>query len=357
MMITKRFLLITAFFLMGISLSAQEGCAFLLEEAQDMFDAGLIESIPEKLSGCLEKGFTSEEKLQAYKLIILSYLFDDNFEEADSVMLAFLSDYPAYEPVATDPREFVALLESYDRRPVLMIGGSLGINFTFPLSFGNLGVYNLERYNGRYVPGGAGFHASFKADRRINENITVTGGLTYSYYRFDYYLGTDPEPQQFTGEVTDFSVIDYYETQNRLNIPLSISYNWMEGELKPVIIAGVSPGILVSATGDSFREYVNTGDVRFDPVIVSNVDMMPVRRFFSVNAFAGMGINYKLGPGEFFMDAIYHFNFFNQVPADADRFIQKLAFASYYVSDNLFLNHVTISAGFMFPIYHPQKIE
>lgn len=342
--------------MMLTSLSAQEGCAFILEEAQDMFDAGLIETVPEKLSGCLEQGFTSEEKLQAYKLVILSYLYDDNLEDADRVMLEFLSEYPAYESVATDPREFIVLMESYDRRPVLMIGGSLGANFTFPLVTGRLGTYNYVSNEGNYLPGGAGFHGSFRINKRLNERFGLSGEITFSHNRFDFYLDNETEEQVFTGEITDFTKIDYYETQNRLSIPLSVNYQINSDGLRATILIGMAPSLLFTATGDGYREYANTDKTRYDPVNVSNVDIMSVRRFLNLAAFAGIGLEYKVGPGELFMDARFCVQMLNQVPQGSDRFVQKLAFESFYVTDNLLLNHVTISAGYMFPIYHPKKI-
>lgn len=353
----KKLVLFFVISMFVISVSAQEGCAYTLEEAQDMFDAGLIESVPEKLSGCLHRGFTSEEKLQAYKLVILSYLYDDNLEDADRVMLEFLSEYPSYEPVATDPREFIVLMESYDRRPVLMIGGSLGINFTFPLITGRMGTYNYSTNEGNYLPGGAGFHGSFRIDKQLNERFGLSGEISFSHNRFDFYLDNDTEDQAFTGEITDFSNIEYYETQNRLSIPLSVNYNLNNSRLRPTFLLGVAPSILFTATGDGYREYANTDKTRYDPVIVSNVEIMPVRRFINLVAFAGIGLEYKVGPGELFMDARFCVQVLNQVPQGADRFVQKLAFETFYVTDNLLLNHVAISAGYMFPIYHPKKIS
>ena len=334
---------------------AQDQCAFILEEAQEMFDAGLIETIPVKLAGCMESGFTKEEQLQAHKLIILSYLFDDDVVAADKAMLQFLSEFPAYQPLATDPREFVTLMSTYDTRPILMMGGSLGANFTFPLPVRTIGIYNYDDFKGSYLPGGAGFHGSFRIDKRITGGLEVTAELMYSYNRFDFYLENDTETPAFTGEITDFSRIDYYENQNRISLPLNVNYAFSRGAFTPVILAGVSPGLTLSATGEGYREYVNTGDVRFDPVPVAGVDILPMRRIFNAWAFAGAGLEYKLGPGEVFVDARIYVNLLNQVRPGSDRFVQKLVFESFYVSDDLLLNYVTVSAGYMFPIYKPKK--
>lgn len=354
----RRFVIISLLAILPIFASGQNECAFILQEAQEMFDAGLIEAIPAKLSSCLaEEGFTKDEELQAYKLIILSYLFDDNMEEAESSMLEFLQSFPAYIPVATDPQEFITLMKTYDTRPVLMLGGSLGLNFSFPVATGRVGVFNYSEYPGNYAPGGAGFHGSFRVSRRVNSNLDLTAEALYAYNRFDFYLDTDVEDQSFTGEITDFSIIDYYETQNRIYLPLGATYKLFEGKFNPFVSAGIVPSLLFDATGEGLRQYKNTGDTRYDPVPVAGVKILEMRRVFNAWAYIGAGAKYKIGPGEFFMDARFYVNLLNQVRPGADRFNQKLAFESFYVSDDLLLNNLTISAGYMFPIYNPKKKE
>ena len=344
--------------LLPLFASGQNECAFILQEAQEMFDAGLIETIPSKLASCLaDDGFTNEEELQAHKLIILSYLFDDNLEQAETSMLAFLNHFPAYVPVATDPREFITLMETYDTRPVLMLGGSLGFNFSFPIVSGKVGVFNYSKSPGNYVPGGAGFHGSFRMSRRAGAKIDLMAELQYAYNRFDFYLETDVEDQSFTGEITDFSIIEYYETQNRIYLPLGASYKLFDGKFTPYISAGIVPSMLFDATGDGLRLYKNTGAVRYDPVPVSGVKILEMRRIFNAWAYLGAGATYKIGPGEFFIDARFYVNLLNQFRPGADRFNQKLAFESFYVSDDLLLNNLMISAGYMFPIYNPKKKE
>src|SRR5688572_27141366 len=64
----------------------EEGeCSVVLKQAQKMYDDGKIETIPQFMQACLSRadGFTREEKVQAYRLLVLSYLFQDNKAEAD----------------------------------------------------------------------------------------------------------------------------------------------------------------------------------------------------------------------------------------------------------------------------------
>ncbi|MEX0988024.1 MAG: outer membrane beta-barrel protein [Bacteroidales bacterium] len=339
----------------GIFISAQEQCAFILEEAQEMFGIGLIEAIPDKLAPCLESGFTKDEKLQAHKLIILAYLFDDNYEMADNAMLAFLSEFPSYEPVATDPRVFIALMETYDTKPVLMMGGSIGLNFTVPLVTGRVGTYNFQSYHGKYVPGGAGYHGSFRVDKVIRPGMVLSGELMFANNRFDFYLDGTSEITEFSGEITDFSQIEYYETQNSISLPISIRYQFREGPLFTFTTIGICPGLLLSATGEGKRDYINTNFTRYNPIEVSNVNILDKRRMFTMRAFAGFGVKYNIGPGEFFLDARYYVDLLSQVKPGVSRYVNDIAMQLFYVNDNLLLTNLAISAGYVFPIYRPKK--
>lgn len=338
------------------SLSSQVGCAFVLEEAQELFNSGVIESVPEKLAGCMESGFKSDEKLQAHKLIILSYLYDDNYEEADAAMLRFLKDFPSYEPDATDPMEFVALKEAYDTRPVLMLGGSFGTNLSFPfvLASGRMGTHDYLSHPGDFKPGGAGVNAAFHIEKRVGPGLYLSGAFLFMNSSFDYYLDGEEGELEFTGDITDFSIIDVHETQNRIALPMGLNFALPEGNFRPYIALGVSPALLMTARVDGVRDYSTAAAFRYNPVDVVNEDLLPGRNLVSISAFAGLGFKYSVGPGDLFLDARFYINPQNQVRSN-DRFVNKLAWDVLYVSDNFSVNSLAVSLGYMFPLYNPKK--
>jgi hypothetical protein len=354
----RRFIPLLVLIALSGSVSSQEGCSFILEEAQEMFDAGLIESVPDKLAGCLESGLRAEEKIQAYKLVILSYLYDDNFEEADATMLRFLSDFPSYEPVATDPMEFLKLKETYDTRPVLLMGASFGINFSFPFvpDAARMGTTDFVKHPGEYSPGGPGINISFRLDKRIGPALYLSGGFLSMSNRYEYKLEAESDHVGFTGDITDFSIIGYRETQNRMALPVGLSYVFAEGDFKPFVAAGISPGMLIAATANGTRDYSTTGTFRYNPVSVVNEDVLPARKIFFMMIYAGAGFSYKLGPGELFLDTRYYLNFQNQVRAN-NRFDGRMAFDILYVSDNFSLNSLAFTVGYLFPVFNPKKIQ
>ena len=131
-MAKKNFILIIllCFVFPFIALSQSEDCIIQLQEAERLYDLGQVENIPQMLEDCIADGFNKEERLQAYKLIILTFLTDDNMRKADSAMFDFLQRYPEYELTVADPAEFNYLFGSYKTLPLYSLGVTLGTSFS-----------------------------------------------------------------------------------------------------------------------------------------------------------------------------------------------------------------------------------
>src|SRR5512145_2687059 len=114
------------------SVYGQDDCATKIQEAQKYYEQGMIDETPQMLAPCMVDGFTRIQKVEAYKLIILSYLFDDDQFEAERTMLEFLKKFPEYEIMPNDPVEFVFLFESFRTTSVFSFGLSVGINVADP---------------------------------------------------------------------------------------------------------------------------------------------------------------------------------------------------------------------------------
>ena len=80
------FFVIILFSIPTISI-AQDQCAVALSEAEDKYDQGRLYEIPEILESCLEYGFSKEEKIRAYRLLTLSYLFLDYYDEFCGILV------------------------------------------------------------------------------------------------------------------------------------------------------------------------------------------------------------------------------------------------------------------------------
>ena len=163
----------------SLMLAQEMDCATNLREAQSQFDMGQIEAVPDLLIECLKLGFTPEERIQAYKLLINAFIFDDNFVQAEEYCLEFMKKYPEYEVVATDPSEFVNLLNEFNNDPRSSIGVGGGINFSrFSISepFGVHSLVGLDdgiNGKGKYKSSGSGFQGGIIYNINIGSNLEI----------------------------------------------------------------------------------------------------------------------------------------------------------------------------------------
>ena len=148
-----KYILILVTFFFFISVNGQEDCLKSFQNARRLYDQGLIDEIPKILSPCIESGFTRTQKIEAYKLIILAYLFDDDQYEAEKNMLEFLKKYPEYEVMPSDPVEFVYLFESYKTNAILSLGLTIGPNLANPRIIEPYNAGNVTYSNASTIPG------------------------------------------------------------------------------------------------------------------------------------------------------------------------------------------------------------
>jgi hypothetical protein len=120
-------LFLVASFCHQISVRAQSTCAQTLRLAQSVYEQGRLQELEGLLAGCLENGFTDEEKVNAYKLLTLTYIYLEEPEKADRTMLSLLQTNNEFAPNdAVDPAEFVALYHTFRTWPIYRVGLKLG---------------------------------------------------------------------------------------------------------------------------------------------------------------------------------------------------------------------------------------
>ncbi|HEY9488369.1 MAG TPA: outer membrane beta-barrel protein, partial [Chryseosolibacter sp.] len=112
----------------------QSTCAQTLRLAQSIYEQGRLHELPQLLYKCLaENDFNDEEKVSAYKLLALTYIYLEEPDKADQMMLSLLrTDNEFKVNDALDPAEFVALYKTFRTYPIYRIGLKLGGVATMP---------------------------------------------------------------------------------------------------------------------------------------------------------------------------------------------------------------------------------
>ena len=333
------FLILSSF----ISFSQEDECAFKLREAEKLYQQGLIEEIPELIGNCLESGFNKEDKLQAYKLLILTYLFEDEVQSAENAMFEFIKKYPEYEIVPTDPVDFVYLYESYKAVPIVSFGATLGGSYSIATVKEPWGTNNLNGALGSYNHSGMGLQFGLKFNVFIHDKIEFNSEILYTQNKFEFY------DENFLGIYTQ----SFDEMQIRLDIPLTFTYDFdLHKKIKTFVRGGLCMGILM----DDYVLASNTyNDNSLEPLTGVDFKVNDQRKTLNYWAVTGTGIKYKIARGYLIYDIQYHLGLSNQVIPE-NRFSNADELFYYkYVSNDFWVSNFVMRVGYVYSLYKPTK--
>jgi hypothetical protein len=317
-------------------LNAQENCALNLKRAQDLFANGQIEEIPSLIESCLQSGFTREEKVLAYKVLINAYVFDDNIEKAEEYMFTFLKKYPEYEIISTDPSEFVNLMNQFDNRPRFSIGVIAGGTYSVIRAIQPFNTSPVSNNYGDYNTSGVSYHAGLTLIKNLNSKIELSLEADYKSTVFDHYLN----PDAFTSN-------SYYEAQQLINFPISATYTFGNGKYTPYARLGFNTGLLISSGADLIT-VPGTESPR-----ISNIENRQTLEFYGV---LGGGVKLKVSKAYIFLDVRYNLGLNNQVLNKGRGATQSDVLWLYQTRDDDFYHDdLNFSLGFVRTIYKPRK--
>lgn len=337
----KFFIFILAVPISLASLAQEEDCAVKLREAQQLYDAGRIENIPEMLQSCLDHGFTQEEKLSAYKLIILCQIYNDDLNKANEDMLAFLKKYPEYELSTTDPDEFRYIFEQYRTSPVLDVGAFVGLNRSHGWITQPYSPFNLNSAEPRYTADGMAFQVGGMLNFYAGIHIQISLEPMYAQSNFQLEYNKNPIPALTNG-------LDHFERQEFLYIPLSGIYEFNMGQLRPFLRLGFQLGYL-------FKNKTASTQGIFAGPDENNIEN---RNQLNYWVFAGGGLKYKLNKSYFFLDLRYNMGINRYLASSDNRFTQPNHNWVYMYQDSDFrLNCLMISVGYARSLYNPKKVQ
>jgi len=325
------------------TVTAQQGCNQALDAAQELFTQGIIEDIPQLLIPCIDSGFNSQQRIEAYQLLTLSYIFDDNQIAAERVMLEFLNRYPQYKLNGDEPFEFTHLFEQFKVIPAWSIGGGAGMNLSMVNVSEPFGVHNLNQSSASFDSYGTGLNVSFRVHRYLANNLEWIGELQLRQNRFTYNNTT-----------FDFLRTSFTERQTVLELPLSISYTFFQtSNFRPFLRLGIAPAFTLRSIGTFENEYLDNS--HFDQT-GADVDILDFRNRFHLNAIAAGGIRLNLGAGYLNVDVAYYAGAFNQVNEETRMSeSSEPLFRYFYIDDDFTLNNLVISASYVVPFYKAKK--
>jgi hypothetical protein len=316
-------------------------CAEKLKNAQALFARGQVEQVPLMLSECLKSGFSREEYLDAYKLLIQSYMFEDKLLKADSAMLEFLKKNPEYELSPTDHSSFVHLFSEFIVKPVIQVSFHIGTNIPYltfidpKFIFGEPGesTYNSELLN---------LYISLEAKFELNKKMDLNIETAYSQLSF---INVEKIPNNGT--------TTYTETQRRIEIPLSMTYNFKRfGKLTPYGRLGFGPALSLGSIG---TPEFKPSDINGYSLPALDIDRAGSRIKLDIFVQAGGGIKYKTRGGFFFTELRTNIGFFDQVIREGYSTEEQELARYFYADDDFNLNALNFTLGYTQIFYKPSK--
>lgn len=317
-------------------------CAENLRMAQTLFEKGQVEQVPSLISACLKSGFNREESLEAYKLLIQSYLFEEKLELADSTMLAFLKKNPEYQISPTDHSSFVNLFNNFVSKVIIQVSFHLGTSLPFVTVSESRSLSGIPSEK-KYSTDALNLFASVEVKYKINEKIELNAEAGYSRIAFS--------------NKEDFMVFDeisYREYQKRIEIPISISYNLSSiGIFTPYARLGLGPSFIFSSIAQSVVEPTDENN----PYDHSgkDINMRSSRISLELITQAGAGIKLKTREGFIFGELRTNIGLFNQSKGGGFSDGDDLSWFYYHADDKFRVNSLNFNLGYTRIFYKPSR--
>lgn len=363
----KRSLLLAMLF-SSIVAQAQDNCSAVLIQAEDEFSQGHFFGLSSLLNDCLQGNkLSNEEKVRAYKLLTQSYLLTDDPVAAEDNYLKLLAVDPEYVAnEVNDPVDIYYLSQKFTTTPKFtQTLASVGFNTAMPRviarnsPFANSDVRYSESLR-------VGFQVSTGIDYNFGKNFSLGAELMYSRQS---YSGTTAVVFPLAGSgVADERIL--IERQNWIELPVYLRYIHNVGKIRPFGYAGVSLAYLFRSSAEivflNRSSSVEGGQSSVSPVQGPDINITFMRNALNRALILGGGVRYKVSKDFLVLDLRYSAGLTNVVNMDrlyyasrsADDFEMNNEVSQYgYVSDAFRIDRISLSVGWIKPLYQPRKVR
>lgn len=341
----KRLLILLSFIL--IAQLGYSQCAQILRQGRTVYDEGRIHELPSLLASCIKSGFTNEERTEAYRLLILSYIYLDEPEKADDTMLELLKDNPEFQiNPESDPAELINLYGTFRTKPIFMWGAKLDITYTFVNVLNSYATYDQNTTFGEYTPE-IGIGGSLIVEKEFKDRITGRFEASLTTHKFTYtstFLSTANEPNGIASP-------ELIETQTWLGASVLGQYAILKNSSwRPYVTLG--PSVYYLMTDELSAETAVDGG---EQATGTSLDLIEkeMRSKLNLMVSAGIGIKKKFGTLYFIANARYSYGLFNITEKHYDN---ELTLKYGAALNDISTGVATLSVGILLPQFSPKKL-
>jgi hypothetical protein len=315
--------------------------------------------------------------VEAYKLVITSYLFDYLPDEADSLMSDFLDENPDYRATPSDQAEFVQLLQSHKQQREEAAAalaaaelarqreefearkraeeearqakkerrsggpGADSPRMGFVLGFNSTSPVVVEPFStGDPMADGSdysmapGILLGAKADFPLARSLDLNVELLFNRLNMNY------SATPFT-----FTTYEYHESQNRLQLPVSLAlYMNPNGQTRVYVRGGFISDYLISASANGTRSYTDPGTFQRDVEMEKN-SVTSARTRLNLYGMLGLGVQIPLSKSFVFVETRYIAGMFLS-NREEDRYNnQDQIWLLYHLENNFRINQLNLNVG------------
>lgn len=343
--------------LLTVPMQAQQlDCTAALNEALTKYESGQIASID--LSTCLKtKGLKRAKLIDAYELMTEVALYEDSTEKAREYFRGLLFYNPLFKiDTLNHSYDLIYLAQTYNRRPFLIVNGSVGVNMTHVQQLQNYGVDNTQRVANNYFPLLTGLSGRFGVSLPVGNHFEISTELAVAFRRYDYSdsMLISVNSQNPTGEQgVLYSNLRFVESQLWLSLPLCVQYNFTEKKrLLPYVYGGASADWLLQASLNGARRSNSAGLAGGDEGRINLMsNQQSQRENFNFSVMAGLGTRLRIGRNFLFIDLRYESNFLNIVNPDNRYANKELLYNIGFIDNDFRTRGVSLSIGFAKALY------
>ncbi len=340
----QSFLIVSFILFFSVLLRAQQNnCSEKLRHAQELFESGQIEQIPFLLDSCIKSGFSEDQRIKAYRLLIQTYLFDSNIEMADTIMLKLLAQNPDYVKEASDPVEFVELLNKFNVLPDWSIGISIGPNISEVRVSENYSLSNINKLSSTYTPNGLGFNGGVYANKYLNKDLWVSAALNFSNLKF--------RNNQTLGYGTQEVV--YKENSDWFTLPLTLNRSFFTNTINPFIQLGLEFDYLSEASADINRFTLVNNNLASTQLTAMN--LAGYRNAFNMSMLGGVGVTFHRGFNLLQFMIGYRYCLLPYVNGNERYSNPNLIYYYQHIDDNFNINNLYFSVGYSYLFHKIRK--
>jgi hypothetical protein len=321
-----------------------------------------LNSIPGLLSECLKSGFSKSEKIQAYRLLTISYLYNDDPIGAEASFMNLLKVEPEYRVTENEPVELEHFSNQFITTPIISWRMSVGANASFVDVIHVNGTDNTDSTRQQYTVD-FGFVMNGSVELHFSKFVSLQSGIELSSHKFRY--SNELYQDSFVNEAGEIVVVtdNLRKAENRvtLSLPIALKFTYPFELWHPYAYLGYSPNFNFQETADASFIPGSTGGFTQTAVTGPKLDISLIRKNFTHSLLFGMGVTRRFGYKYGFIDVRYKAGLKNvleennQFAFEQNENINNYTWRYQIVDDDFRLNSLSISAGIVIPMYKARR--